>query len=43
MSLLDICVMNSSQTAYLYTENKMDFNEVRNKIMIAGRKYGPIV
>ena len=43
MSILDICLMNSSREIYHFNEKKMDFNEMRNRILIAGKKYGPIL
>jgi hypothetical protein len=43
MSILDLCLMTSSRDAYHYDEKVMDFNEIRNRILIAGKKYGTIV
>ena len=43
MSILDLCIMNSSREAYSYDQGLMDFNEIRNRILIAGKKYGAIV
>ena len=43
MSVLDLCLMTSSREAYHYDEKMMDFNEIRNRILIAGKKYGTIV
>ena len=41
--MLDLCLMTSSREAYHYDEKMMDFNEIRNRILIAGKKYGTIV
>lgn len=35
--------MTSSREAYSYDQRLMDFNEIRNRILIAGKKYGAIV
>jgi hypothetical protein len=35
--------MTSSREAYLYDEKSMDFNEIRNRILIAGKKYGAVI
>ena len=43
MSVLDLCLMNSSREAYHYDEKMVDFNEIRNRILIAGKTYGAIV
>lgn len=43
MSVLDLCLMTSSREAYNYDEKAMDFNEIRNRILIAGKKYGSII
>jgi hypothetical protein len=43
MSMLDICLMMSSREIYHFNEKKMDFNEVRNRVLMAGKKYGPII
>lgn len=43
MSVLDLCIMTSSREAYSYDQGLMDFNEIRNRILIAGKKYGAIV
>ena len=43
MSIVDLCLMTSSREAYQYDEKVMDFNEIRNRILIAGKKYGAIV
>lgn len=38
-----MCLMTSSREAYHYDEKVMDFNEIRNRVLIAGKKYGAIV
>jgi len=43
MSLLDLCLMESSRETYHYDDRVMDFNEVRNRVLIAGKKYGAII
>ena len=35
--------MESSREAYHYDDRSMDFNQVRNRVLIAGKKYGAIV
>jgi hypothetical protein len=43
MSLLDVCVMDPSREVYHFTEKKIDFDEIKSRIEISGKKYGGFI
>jgi hypothetical protein len=40
MCVLDIAIMEPSREMYLFTEKQIDQTEIKNRIEIAGKKYG---